>query len=794
MIRISLSTLALYISASLYVWAQVLPCPDKPIVTDSATSANPENSLRRNLSFNWLGWSATGLDENRRYQLLNANPTYYWAINTPFNTTTTPQISHFYFKQNQFHPNEGWELIDRRLGFDNTANRPRLGNGYNNPYFILYNKFTGTLRVFVIVTDANSGGQKLGINLQLGGDRLNKSLSYTGQLAPVVMSTDRANEQLTSLSLYNNSKDVWHYADFFIGYDPCVCLYSSDLQVRIRVVLSSTLQITGDLNGTITPMDLTASTSENRTLAGTQFFKNLSNVGTQGGEFFKSADGWLQKNKETLQSAGVFNAANSFINTSKVSKFLKAGFGALPVIGEVFDLFSSFVGGGASAGPSPVVITPMSIDARLNLNGTITQDFDFGGPSFSFPGSLNAGPGERYPYYNEPLGVFALLEKPKLTLREVYRTYGFFEDVGGGNMVYTPGTAIYQVKFVDSLNYVLNPSAQLEIQEMKVAVYRTDQPRSSLSSGYPGPNADPSIYFLDGKTNNNVDGQMERTRFTDAGYLKYSSMWIEQEYLYNFDPKVKIMLNLRRKDPFATDSTQNLLLVLTYDADVVSADPNFDWSSPDDNVPTTITLTEPPGGDSDFPVVYNFYATDSIVVRPNYPQAPGLSWSVGENVQVNFYTKKVNVYSGSGVFLGQGNGLPRHSDPIVTGPATSVQIGAACNSQLYRSSTIKKRPDEDDKPESTIEPRDPEISPLRLIPNPASDLVRIRFDQQQIGDVEVLVRDILGQPTLRQRYPGLLPNCDQQVELTTSALTPGVYIVTVTVDGRSHSERLLIQR
>jgi hypothetical protein len=356
---------------------------------------------------------------------------------------------------------------------------------------------------------------------------------------------------------------------------------------------------------------------------------------------------------------------------------------------------------------------------------------------------------------------------------------------------------------IDSLKYVMNPSSQLVVQEMKVAFipsYRSSMLNYSVTRFLSATRPDLAGSLLPGSIqempNNNRDLDFERSRFVDVGYSKYSSIWSKMPEntgvvpTQHVDVKMKVMLNLRRTDAFADSNTQNVLLVLTYPVDVVNPTAGFDWSSPDDALPTARIINNT----SFLAGSYTFSAADSIVIGPNVDLSP--------SAVLNMYAPLVVIKSAPGgdpQIRIQANDprvvrRPLHPDRIVTGPATSFQISAACSSSLYIASTIKKRPDEDDKPTTTLEQRDEEVSPLILSPNPASDRVAISFHQEQIGAATVTVRDILGQPLLQQVYQGLLPNCEQRVELNTSTLATGLYIVTVAVDGRQLQSRLSIQR
>lgn len=57
-----------------------------------------------------------------------------------------------------YEPNNGWTLIQRDFG--------EPGRFINHPYFILYNRYTGILRIFVAISETVAGYNKAVIKLR----------------------------------------------------------------------------------------------------------------------------------------------------------------------------------------------------------------------------------------------------------------------------------------------------------------------------------------------------------------------------------------------------------------------------------------------------------------------------------------------------------------------------------------------------------------------------------------------------------------------------------------------------
>jgi hypothetical protein len=804
MYRLSLFGLLFFASFSLF--GQVYPCPDILIRTDSATAVNFDSNpnKRTNVSFEWRGFSFAGDSLNKKYWI--PNPSFnYRLLDTPFNQNND-QLIQFYHKPNQYQSTDGWELIYREMGFTNQT--PRAAEGVVYPFFVMYNKFTSTLRVFVNI-DSDDSQTEIAIEIvsrNPGGTfgRKNVLFNNNGTLTPVVNSSFAPN-LLASKSLFINNASRWHYADFFVGYDPCACIWSSDIEVRVQLIDQANITLRGEATGTL------ESNINGRAKESSNFFNNVEGVASAGGEFFKTFEAWRNSNTETFRNMGLKISADKLTTFGNSGDFLKAGLGAVPLIGSVFDFFSSFIAGGATKGPQLVTLTPMSINLNLNLNGALTYKRQFDSWNFSTPGSLNAGPGDKYPFYNEPLGVFAILDTPVVYVRKIKYNGLKWKKVSPNNYIverdFRQSMSFVQVKMMDSINYVLNPASNLKIQEIKFAIEYIpitdrllDPFFKRLAHVWPNPTP---LNFKNNPNRSSPFGQSSygRTRYVDIGHAKYSSVKLFDSELvpitrYSTSSsgrglKLRLILNLERADQFATDSTQNVIMVLTYPVKAIPAPSDFDWSAPDDDMPPVFNAR----GWRDYsePDVVSFTAHDSVIIDEqtvfdNHPP----------HTEFHIYSQHISYYTRDGrpssIIPARVKRFPLHPEPIFPRATVGVEIDQACRSSAYIASTNQRRRDEDDKPTTTLEQRDEEVTPLRLSPNPAVDRVTLTFDQQQIGDAEVLVRDILGQPVLRQRYPGLLPNCAQQVELATGALTPGLYIVTLTVDGRSHSQRLSIQR
>jgi len=126
-------------------------------------------------------------------------------------------------------PEDGWELIRRDLGYtDQNTLKPETPE---HTYFILYNKFTGVLRILLkTCRGADYNGMKISI-------RFDATTLYQSALLDLTSgtraldSTHTKNPVGQSASVFVNDRTKWFYADFPMNYDPCTCKYKSKLNI-----------------------------------------------------------------------------------------------------------------------------------------------------------------------------------------------------------------------------------------------------------------------------------------------------------------------------------------------------------------------------------------------------------------------------------------------------------------------------------------------------------------------------------------------------------------------------------
>jgi hypothetical protein len=226
-------------------------------------------------TFNWYPYNQISIPQNAAFNI----GTVPWAngqytMENPFNTglpnasklaegITTPSVN-----ERDFWWEDGWELLWMNLGVTpDGVNISTITPGSpltiasaapnNIPYFVLYNRYKGVIRIFANVWfDATVFAGRY--------DAINTSLEFSippqtpkgsaveaNGLLRLVNDYDIALDQTTSnLVIHAPSQGTvnmneWMVSDFQIGFDPCICtLNKAKLIFKFTAVNTITLEMT----------------------------------------------------------------------------------------------------------------------------------------------------------------------------------------------------------------------------------------------------------------------------------------------------------------------------------------------------------------------------------------------------------------------------------------------------------------------------------------------------------------------------------------------------------------------
>ncbi|UOQ52528.1 T9SS type A sorting domain-containing protein [Hymenobacter cellulosivorans] len=342
---------------------------------------------------------------------------------------------------------KGWELL--RMDFGGVTANPM-------PYFILYNKYTGTLRTFFYLN--NQGGTyTTGATVTMGHSSANGSrnpgvlaMSRETLLTPeaYTAATD-ANDEIVTYVTKMTDQEGWIVADFTIGFDPNIgssAYYGTALQFKVQGVVTNNINLKGEFNFKTSQDDgisfagkdsQTQKTGSGPTASERKFLANSKKVFGVVDDITKFVDKFAAKATKTAKNTAAVSPSASdaaskiaAIATAdktspsvfkKVLNVLGATGTALGIIGNVVGLLWPEEKAPAVAPP----FTPTVSNGSIILTGSITTTYPLYSITVQTPGAQHFNDGKSQTYYNCALGLFSIKNTPRVnsaTWRYTYDT------------------------------------------------------------------------------------------------------------------------------------------------------------------------------------------------------------------------------------------------------------------------------------------------------------------------------------------------------------------------------------
>jgi hypothetical protein len=334
---------------------------------------------------------------------------------------------------------DGWVLLYST--FDANASGP-----VPNPYFILYNKYRGLMRIFLYLTGSfaipsshlTNGVQMLYANSGISS----QMLAYIGNTFVDLTKTHDyfiQIEKAPSDGSMPMAPNKWYMMQYELAYDPNISsIPFNDIQMSWFMNFNTITQISlggnieGTIKGTISSGGTSASNAINSSLLNLGKAGGTVGLAALGSQFFNNASGTYPGSNFTYDNQGnitgtVDHHANNNLGLpdalftsmkNGMAAGLSAATGNIP--GAVAGVFSALFGG--SSQPNQQTVS-LNLDARITLNGTGTTSGSFpASPSSVYvPGTLgltasNINNIQYYlPLYERPLGVFSISNAPIAT-------------------------------------------------------------------------------------------------------------------------------------------------------------------------------------------------------------------------------------------------------------------------------------------------------------------------------------------------------------------------------------------
>jgi hypothetical protein len=436
-------------------------------------------------------------------------------------------------KSNDYRKADGWELI--RFDFGGLGSVPV-------PYFILYHRTTGVLRIFAYISDTNGlTGAKITMTHSSNDQNFSgHSAASFGLTRDLLQAPDK---YLTQSSLNNapieqatyvcflGGRSNWTMGQFTMVLDPNVTNGAYDLnmyQIQVSGVIQSTVQLDGEVQfktnisetsdfafsgPVITPKPSSVAgagpKAQDFTLDSFQkFLGDVSSIGTKITDINDKADKTAKAITATNGILGDVKLASEKVRDATQNSTLKAITGVASQLGGIFGLAGSIIGLFTSdASSTKSAFIPTVSKGTITLKGTITTNSPLHTFYLMTPGTIHYDRknGETattqslrsaLPYYNCALGIFNITNTPILYKGDYQRIdteYLYYDqNLGEGSGDAGRPHPYSTYKLNSDIRPIVNANSGLEIKSVKVAIAQKVL-LSSLSVPYEN-----DFYFTDG--------------------------------------------------------------------------------------------------------------------------------------------------------------------------------------------------------------------------------------------------------------------------------------------------------
>lgn len=479
---------------------------------------------------------------------------------------------------------DGWELV--RLDF----------GGYGGTYipnFILYNKYTGILRVFAWLNSTQTFSGAIMTMASVAGSQSNAQVSSVSGLSqPLLRAADKYQAQnqgddLTTYICSFGGSQGWIMGEFTMLFDPNHTdpkYYESKLEFKVYGIVRSTVVLGGDFRFTTQPaegfgfsgaasqIDGTPGSGPNGAktflATGTKFLGKFANLSDQLGVIHDKAQNTADGLGKVSGPLLGIKKTSEFVAklTGKATGLIGAFKGILGVTSQanaVFGLLGSVAGllwpdeqsATAAAPPAPTVST-----GSINLKGSIETSTLLGetfymqvpGTPHNFNSSTNGNVRSSQPYFDCPMGLFNLRRTPQL--RQIISPRATQRSGNRGSVPEQNYTS-YQV--VQNLEPVFNQLAGIQVVSVKAAIVQKVR-YSSLASLFPASGYNlmyaqvaagnlEAVPYDAGPTGSAVDDTyLVQTPFVEVGCFQDMAFNAPTDSLAKYPAFVRVVATLRR--------------------------------------------------------------------------------------------------------------------------------------------------------------------------------------------------------------------------------------------------------
>lgn len=692
-------------------------------------------------------------------------------------------------------PEDGWEMVVNGLS-EAPVNTPFASRKI--AYFVLYNKFTATLRVFGAHEDVGDQNDYFVIRLKFSP---NKDEDITGALFP----TQQIAQPLDKTSItevHANAKIVstdplyFFYADFPIGYDPCTCMFEEGkFDVIFQAINEQKLSLYGrswaidkDLanidggNNTSSDFLTNVYSLEDKAQAGSLIFNSWNELTTLYGKQkvalldLKEQYQAFADLKTALDLAATVAGLSGLviptgIGTDEPGKFKVSTLtNPLKLASKFVDVLSAPLKKKVDNAKGAVEATGKvrMIQSELTFSGTLSDVSQKEAFSFNLPGRAGESDcndpynNNLYPYYNEVLGRFALLETPIL-------------DIGIHRNYQTKPTGIQRFRLnKSSIKYMFNPAAKINVANTKIyAAFIVEKDKNILSnvsvSGMEKINSlslgDTVTYispFVPLDCIGNITGEFSKDFISSA----YPAIVTDGKFDEYIDLKLRLIIFYEFEPINIGDVPRQAFEVLTYPLRASQLSLEYTDIPPpitNNGVPIVNKLVI---GSTNYTTSQTIFAWDTIIINGDL--------STGQGVEVELIAPVIIMNSGS---VGQGITLSNAEFPVSCSPIIPFNpagLESFCKSGNYSANKPSSKRSEVLVPTGTNSELQKNVF-FQSSPNPFNHSFLLTFELSEASTTSLTIYNALGQIVEIVLLDKELPEGIQQYRLEGSNWPMGIY-------------------
>jgi hypothetical protein len=214
-------------------------------------NGNPD--LRFLNGFDWVNGDVGNNTYSTNNMFFNENDPYGNMLNVKPLTSPIDYYKYLFVGE-QFSPQNGWELLLVNLGrYPDNVSIHQFEELKFSPYIVLYNRYTGIVRVFVAYgknepPNLSIDGVKIDFEFEIDSD-LNKTTSGLMRLTngkDIALDKETTSTKVSAVAKNPGFSNRWYSADFQIALDPCTCFYPSRLKFNFTFFSETDFRLVGN--------------------------------------------------------------------------------------------------------------------------------------------------------------------------------------------------------------------------------------------------------------------------------------------------------------------------------------------------------------------------------------------------------------------------------------------------------------------------------------------------------------------------------------------------------------------